>query len=55
MDFFRAHLLSIVTYTPLVGALILLLPGLDRRPQAVRWIANVVAFAGFLVSLPLWF
>jgi NADH-quinone oxidoreductase subunit M len=55
MDFFRDHLLSIVTYTPLVGALILLLPGFDRRPQAVRWIANLVAFIGFLVSLPLWF
>ena len=55
MDFFRAHLLSIVTYTPLVGALILLLPGLDRRPRAVRWIANAVAFIGFLVSVPLWF
>src|SRR5687767_9883342 len=55
MDFFRDHLLSIVTYTPLVGALFLLLPGFDRRPQAVRWIANVVAFIGFLVSLPLWF
>ena len=55
MDFFRAHLLSIVTYTPLAGALILLLPGLDRRPQAVRWIANLVAFIGFLVSVPLWF
>src|SRR5688572_29507079 len=55
MDFFRDHLLSIVTYTPLAGALILLLPGFDRRPQAARWIANIVAFVGFLVSLPLWF
>ena len=26
MDFFRDHLLSIITYTPLVGALVLLLP-----------------------------
>ena len=55
MDFFRDHLLSIITYTPLVGALILLLPGFERKPQAVRWIANLVALAGFVVSLPLWF
>jgi NADH-quinone oxidoreductase subunit M len=55
MNFFREHLLSVITYTPLVGALILLLPGLGRRPNAVRWMANVFAFAGFLVSLPLWF
>src|SRR6185503_21308457 len=55
MNFFRAHLLSIVTYTPLVGALILLLPPFSKRPNAVRWLANVIAFVGFLVSLPLWF
>src|SRR5215212_2227462 len=50
MDFFRAHLLSIVTYTPLLGAVILLLPGLDRRPNAVRWIANLLAFIAILSS-----
>jgi hypothetical protein len=26
MDFYREHLLSVVAYTPLVGALLLLLP-----------------------------
>src|SRR5882672_2754144 len=55
MDFFREHLLSIVTYTPLLGALVLLLPVFKRSDNAVRWFANVVAFVGFLVSLPLWF
>ncbi|HEY7411268.1 MAG TPA: Fe-S-binding domain-containing protein, partial [Vicinamibacteria bacterium] len=55
MDFFRNHLLSIVTYTPALGALLLLLPPLGRQPNAVRWIANVTTFVGFLVSLPLWF
>jgi NADH-quinone oxidoreductase subunit M len=55
MNFFREHILSVITYTPLVGALVLLLPGLGRRPNAVRWLANVFAFVGFLVSLPLWF
>jgi NADH-quinone oxidoreductase subunit M len=55
MDFFRSHLLSIITYTPLVGALVLLLPFFKGRDQAVRWTANVVGSLGFLVSLPLWF
>jgi NADH-quinone oxidoreductase subunit M len=55
MNFFRAHILSIITYTPLVGALILLLPPFNRSPNAVRWVANVFGFVGFLVSLPLWF
>jgi NADH-quinone oxidoreductase subunit M len=55
MDFFRDHLLSIITYTPLLGALVLLLPFFKNNDNAVRWFANVVAFVGFLVSLPLWF
>jgi NADH-quinone oxidoreductase subunit M len=57
MDFFRDHLLSIVTYTPLAGALVLLLPvfGGREREGAVRWFANGVGLLGFLVSLPLWF
>jgi NADH-quinone oxidoreductase subunit M len=55
MDFFRDHLLSIITYTPLVGALVLLLPVFRGRDEAVRWGANIIAFVGFLVSLPLWF
>jgi len=55
MDFFRAHLLSIVTYTPLVGALVLLLPPFRKNDDAVRWVANAFGALGFLVSLPLWF
>jgi NADH-quinone oxidoreductase subunit M len=55
MDFFRAHLLSIITYTPLVGAMVLLLPFFKGRDQAVRWAANIFATLGFVVSLPLWF
>ena len=48
------HLLSIVLFTPLIGALVLLaIP--KRREDAIRWIANIFATAGFLVSLPLWF
>ena len=48
------HILSIVLFTPLVGALILfLIP--TSNGAAVRWWANIVAFLGFLVSLPLVF
>jgi NADH-quinone oxidoreductase subunit M len=55
MDFFRDHLLSIITYTPLVGALVLLTPPFKGQDDRVRWGANIVAAIGFLVSLPLWF
>src|SRR4030042_6670139 len=57
MDFYREHLLSVITYTPLAGALLLLLPpfrGKDKE-NAVRWVANGFGLLGFLVSLPLWF
>ena len=48
------HLLSIILFTPLAGALILLF--VDKRNQnAIRWIANIVALIGFAVSVPLWF
>jgi NADH-quinone oxidoreductase subunit M len=55
MDFFRSHILSIITYTPLVGAALLLLPPFKGKDDAVRWTANLVGLLGFLVSLPLWF
>src|SRR5437867_8459253 len=49
-----SHLLSIILFTPLAGALILLL--VDKRNEnAIRWLANVTAFIGFAVSVPLWF
>jgi len=50
------HILSIILFTPLVGALILLFVPRENK-DAIRWIANIFALAGFLVSLPLvsWF
>jgi NADH-quinone oxidoreductase subunit M len=49
-----SHYLSLVLFEPLVGALVLLL--VDKRNEnAIRWIANVFAFLGFAVSIPLWF
>ncbi len=48
------HYLSIILFTPLAGALILLL--VDKKNEnAIRWIANIVAFVGFAISVPLWF
>ena len=47
-----SHILSIVLFTPLVGLLVLLLiPGENKF--LIRLWANIVAAAGFLVSLPL--
>ena len=48
------HYLSLILFLPLVGAfLVLLVP--KQNEDAIRWIANVTAFAGFAVSVPLWF
>src|SRR3954470_11427383 len=49
-----SHYLSIILFTPLAGAFILLLVSKENE-NAIRWIANIVAFAGFIVSVPLWF
>jgi len=46
------HLLSIVLLTPLAGlAVLLFIPG--KSKELIRVWANLVAFAGFLISLPL--
>ena len=48
------HILSIVLFTPLAGLLVLLaIPSSNAR--AVKWWANIAAFLGFAVSLPLVF
>ena len=48
----QGHLLSVVAYTPLVGALLLLFVNKGHK-NFIRWFANIVAAVGFLVSLPL--
>src|SRR5947208_2321896 len=56
MAFLHDHILSIILFTPLAGmALLLFIPGENK--QAIKWWANIVMFADFLVSLPLvfWF
>ena len=50
------HILSIILFTPLVGVFVLLFVPKENK-NAIRWIANLFALAGFIVSLPLvpWF
>jgi len=53
MDFFRANILTIVTFFPLAGMIVLLfLP--NENKNLIRWWANIVGFAGFFISVPLW-
>ncbi len=46
------HILSIILFTPLLGAIVLLFVPKDNK-AAIRWIANLFALAGFLISIPL--
>src|ERR1700689_1200116 len=48
------HYLSLILFTPLAGALLLLLVN-KQNESAIRWIANATACIGFIVSIPLWF
>jgi len=46
------HILSIILFTPLLGAIVLLFVPNESK-GAIRWIANIFALAGFLISIPL--
>src|SRR6476661_3818949 len=48
----QSHRLSIILFTPLVGAILLMFVPKENK-DAIRWIANIFALAGFLISLPL--
>src|SRR5271157_1151948 len=50
------HILSIILFTPLVGAILLMLVPKENN-DAIRWIGNIFGILGFVVSLPLipWF
>ena len=53
MDFTQVPLLTIITFTPALGALVLLcIP--KGHDNLIRWVANAFGLLGFLVSLPLW-
>src|SRR5213596_1539560 len=52
MDFFAHHVLSVVLFTPLVGAILLLF--IPREAEMAHKIAgNIFGVLGFLVSIPL--
>jgi NADH-quinone oxidoreductase subunit M len=46
------HILSIILFTPLLGAIVLLFVPKENK-SAIRWVANIFALGGFLISLPL--
>jgi NADH-quinone oxidoreductase subunit M len=48
----QSHILSIILFTPLVGAFVLLFFPKENK-DAIRWTANIFALAGLLVSIPL--
>jgi NADH-quinone oxidoreductase subunit M len=50
------HILSIILFTPLAGAILLLFIPKGNK-DAIRWVANIFGMLGFAVSLPLvpWF
>jgi NADH-quinone oxidoreductase subunit M len=49
----NSYLLSLAIWVPIVGGLLVLMVGSERR-DTVRWLALAVAVAGFLVTLPLY-
>jgi NADH-quinone oxidoreductase subunit M len=46
------HILSIILFTPLLGAFLLLFVPSENK-NAIRWVANIFAALGLLVSIPL--
>ena len=56
MEFFRSNILTITLFTPLVGALLIMFLPKEGK-DTIRWVGNVFAFLGFLISLALifWF
>ena len=48
------HYLSLILFTPLLGALIVSFVN-KQNENAIRWIANIFALVGFVISVPLWF
>ncbi len=52
MDFFMSNILNIVCYLPLVGMIAIMFIKKEKE-DAIRWVANITAFLGFVVSIPL--
>ena len=52
MDFFMANILNIVCYFPLVGMVAIMFIKREND-AAIKWVANLTGFIGFLISIPL--
>ena len=52
---FDFNILSLVVWFPTLGALAILFGLKKTQESAIKWAANLITFAGFLISLPLWF
>jgi NADH-quinone oxidoreductase subunit M len=52
MDFFMNNILNIVCYLPLVGMIVIMFMKRESG-DAIRWVANITGFLGFVVSIPL--
>jgi len=47
MNLLQDHLLTVITFTPLVGAVLLMaIPAFKRSDDAVRWVANIFGTLG---------
>ncbi len=55
MNFFQAHILSIVAYIPLAGAMLVVFAFPKGKTGAIRSFATAIAGLDFAVSLFLWF
>ena len=55
LDWVTQHILSIICYVPLAGALVIMFAMKNDQGPAIRKFATGVAFVDFLISLPLWF
>ena len=54
MDFIANHLLTLILFTPVLGALVLLLLPSDQK-GLIRWTALALSFIPLILSLFLWF
>ena len=54
MDFFSQHLLSLLIWFPVVGGVLVLATGGDRRAEAARWLSLGISVVTFILSVPLW-
>ena len=54
MDFFSQHLLSLLIWFPVVGGVLVLATGDDRRAAAARWLALGISVVTFILSVALW-